>query len=492
MPGGTTTVTVTVTAPGLLNAWVDFNNNGIWGDVPGEQIFFDQPVNPPANNLSFNVPPWAAPGRAFSRWRYSTLAGLLPTGAAPDGEVEDYEDFIEEPQYDLDWGDAPIQVTGAGYPTTAAMNGANHVLGGQLWMGALVDAEPDGQPTPMADGDDINGSPDEDGVVFLTPLVYGNQAKVDVIVTGAPGSLDAWIDYNADGDWNDPGEQIFVSVPVSPGVNTLIFTLPTMPVGPMVTSYARFRLSTAGGLLPTGGAPDGEVEDYLVKLESVGSISGTKWWDLNADGVRQAAEPSMGGWTIFIDSIPNGVLDVGEVSTVTNAAGQYTFPNLAPGTYRICEVTKQYWRLTNPTTGVITVGVGSGTNITGIDFLNWMLGDYDGDQDVDDADIDALSLAIRNGLTASKYDLNDDGVVDANDHVEIVTKLVFVAGSSTNRGTCYGDADLDGDVDLDDFVIMKVNWGAGATWGQADLDGDGDVDLDDFVILKNNWGSTGC
>lgn len=37
-----------------------------------------------------------------------------------------------------------------------------------------------------------------------------------------------------------------------------------VPVSAMahVTTLARFRLSTSGGLLSTGFAPDGEVEDY--------------------------------------------------------------------------------------------------------------------------------------------------------------------------------------------------------------------------------------
>ncbi|MFW6146431.1 MAG: dockerin type I domain-containing protein [Planctomycetota bacterium] len=54
-----------------------------------------------------------------------------------------------------------------------------------------------------------------------------------------------------------------------------------------------------------------------------------------------------------------------------------------------------------------------------------------------------------------------------------------------------GDADGDGDVDLDDFVILKQNFGTlnGASWREGDLDGDGDVDLDDFVILKQNFGT---
>ncbi|NLF31033.1 MAG: hypothetical protein GX591_09125 [Planctomycetes bacterium] len=53
-----------------------------------------------------------------------------------------------------------------------------------------------------------------------------------------------------------------------------------------------------------------------------------------------------------------------------------------------------------------------------------------------------------------------------------------------------GDADGDGDVDLDDFVILKNNFGTatGATCAQGDFDDDGDVDLDDFVLLKNNFG----
>jgi len=46
-------------------------------------------------------------------------------------------------------------------------------------------------------------------------------------------------------------------------------------------------------------------------------------------------------------------------------------------------------------------------------------------------------------------------------------------------------------VDIDDFVILKSNFGADPlTDDRADFDGDGDVDLDDFVILKANFGAT--
>ena len=54
-----------------------------------------------------------------------------------------------------------------------------------------------------------------------------------------------------------------------------------------------------------------------------------------------------------------------------------------------------------------------------------------------------------------------------------------------------GDANLDGAVDLQDFGILKSNFGAtsGATWGQGDFNGDGGIDLQDFGLLKGNFGA---
>jgi len=55
-----------------------------------------------------------------------------------------------------------------------------------------------------------------------------------------------------------------------------------------------------------------------------------------------------------------------------------------------------------------------------------------------------------------------------------------------------GDADEDGDVDLDDFVILKKNFGTGTTWSEGDFDGNGAVTLQDFTILKNNFATGGA
>ncbi len=262
--GQNASVSVSVTAPGsaFLDAWIDFNQNGNWMD-PGEQIATNLPVVPGPNIVSFAVPATAGAGQSFARFRLSTVGNLTPDGFAPDGEVEDYVLTLGEEDL-LDWGDAPDSVQSPGYPTLSVNNGANHVLGGSLYLGAAVDAETDGQPTPLADGDDTTGTPDdEDGISFTSPLIPGALASVTVTAS-APGLLDAWIDFNGNQSWADAGEQIFSSQALTAGSNLLSFTVPAQ--ASTGGTFSRFRVSTAGGLSPAGQAADGEVEDEMVSI----------------------------------------------------------------------------------------------------------------------------------------------------------------------------------------------------------------------------------
>ncbi|MFM6617739.1 MAG: SdrD B-like domain-containing protein, partial [Dolichospermum sp.] len=82
----------------------------------------------------------------------------------------------------------------------------------------------------------------------------------------------------------------------------------------------------------------------------LGSIQGSKWNDANANGIWDKGEKALAGWTIYIDSVANGTLDPWEISTVTNADGKYSFTNLGPGEYAIREVNQKGWIQTFPTT----------------------------------------------------------------------------------------------------------------------------------------------
>ena len=160
----------------------------------------------------------------------------------------------------LDFGDAP-----ASYPTYRVDAGAVHrISGNSLMLGVARDADADGQPNATATGDDSDtGMNDEDGAVFGA-LRQGAMASLTVEVTGGLGLLDAWVDFNADGDWADADEQIFDDEMMNIGENMLSFDVPVdAAVG---NTFARLRLSSGGVAEVTGFALDGEVEDYQLTI----------------------------------------------------------------------------------------------------------------------------------------------------------------------------------------------------------------------------------
>lgn len=158
------------------------------------------------------------------------------------------------PGVELDYGDAPDP----SYPTLRTNNGARHGLGADLFLGAGVSSELDGQPTADSSGDSL-----DDGVTFNGSF---NQFLATPITINASrsGLVDAWIDYNRDGDFDDAGERVLSSVRVTPGDNPMVLPRPVVVVPGLTTG--RFRISDLGGLQPDGLAASGEVEDYEIIL----------------------------------------------------------------------------------------------------------------------------------------------------------------------------------------------------------------------------------
>jgi hypothetical protein len=257
--GATVNVQVTASASGFLNAWIDWNNNQSWID-PGDQVYTNVMLNPGSNNLLLNVPlpPAIVSGGPHSRWRFTTYPVGTPSyvGREADGEVEDYEVTLQI----LDFGDAPDPR----YPTLLASYGACHLIPSSYYLGTVPpDLEPDGQSDPLAMGDDTNGTADEDGVTYSGSLIRGSNTTF-TIVASTNGWLNAWIDFDQNRSWGDLGEQIATNVALVSGMNTLVVSVPALAA--WGTTFGRFRFSSYRGLLPTGSAYDGEVEDYAFTL----------------------------------------------------------------------------------------------------------------------------------------------------------------------------------------------------------------------------------
>ena len=82
-------VDTSLATTGFLNGWIDFNRDGNFD--AGEQVAVDQQPTGNTITVTASVPFSASAGTTFARFRYSTVGGLSPTDAAPDGEVEDYQ-----------------------------------------------------------------------------------------------------------------------------------------------------------------------------------------------------------------------------------------------------------------------------------------------------------------------------------------------------------------------------------------------------------------
>jgi uncharacterized repeat protein (TIGR01451 family) len=285
---------------------------------------------------------------------------VLRNGSGTDDDNDLYPDVLSNLSVDFGF----VQVVDRGdaldpsHPTLQANNGARHVLGSNVYLGECVDADDDGQPSADAEGDDSQASgfvvgtcqngDDEDGVTFPA-MEQGSQAELTIVANEAC-LLNAWIDWNSNGDWSDVGEQIANDRALSAGTNSVSIVIPDdLLDDPM---QARFRCSSAGGDTPTGLAADGEVEDYLVQTQaSVPDLALRK--QVSQQQVRYGEDftytltltrtgPGQADNIVVNDRLPNELEFVSanpSVGSYDETTGDWTIPSLAGGTQAVLTIT---------------------------------------------------------------------------------------------------------------------------------------------------------
>ena len=104
------------------------------------------------------------------------------------------------------------------------------------------------------------------------------------------------------------------------------------------------------------------------KPDSVGSITGMKYEDLNGDGAWESGEPGLENWTIELRQ-GNTVVRIAK----TDAAGRYQFLYVPFGNYTLDEVQQLNWAQTAPAGGSYSFFLDIGGNIAQRDFGNYAL-----------------------------------------------------------------------------------------------------------------------
>lgn len=170
----------------------------------------------------------------------------------------------------------------------------------------------------------------------------------------------------------------------------------TFPVAPNPTFYTR----TIAANDQLGNLVFGNFKLFIV--------SGVKFEDLNGNGTRQSGEAGVPGFTIRLTNTGTGVV----LTTVTDAFGNYSFPNIGPGNYTIAEVQKTGWTQTSALPAGFQ-GI-SGTDRSGRDFGNFrfitatgiVFNDVNGNgiRDVGEVGIGGITMRLDRG---------NDGVIDA-------------------------------------------------------------------------------
>ncbi|WP_350176305.1 GEVED domain-containing protein, partial [Phaeodactylibacter sp.] len=343
-----------------IAVYIDFNKDGVL-DATTEKFTATVPDGATSAQVDVLVPVDAVVGQDLGlriRLANNMAEVMSATGLANSGEVEDYMVQV----VGFDYGDLPDTYT------TSDPEAPKHIVDEDLLLGTCVDTEADGSPEAMAGlmqgGDDADAGlatfgtcgtagDDEDGIVFVTPMIPGSEACIEVTAVnnkGVDAVLQMWVDWNGDGSF-DAGEEVtFTStngdaIPDG-GVNAELycFDVPADAAFREGAAFVRFRLSEDGGLAPdsqTGVVPFGEIEDYKLPLGKVGNLV---FEDYDFDGVQDTNEPGIDGVTVGLTWLgPDNTLgtadDVIYADLTTGAddfdTGEYYFCGLIEGEYKI-------------------------------------------------------------------------------------------------------------------------------------------------------------
>jgi uncharacterized repeat protein (TIGR01451 family) len=197
-------------------------------------------------------------------------------------------------------------------------------------IGSVNTAETVAYANANAVGD--NGDDGYTAVSFRRTFV----TTANVSVTGAAGRLQAWIDWNRDGDLLDAGEQVATNVAdngagdTNPAVGTIGVAITAPPTASLLQTFMRFRWSTTLDVPPsTLIIGNGEVEDYALTILGIPTLTNVKSSTVyNPSGTQPFVLPGSDlVYTIQVSNTGSAATDSNSVFVVDSLPSSLEFFN---------------------------------------------------------------------------------------------------------------------------------------------------------------------
>ena len=334
---GATAPAVIVTVTHQLDADLDWNTFEL-GDFGFNNLNIDIPENLQSYTIQVQVPNEANyfvdfqadfdPLTGEAIWRLSTIdsrtgsfpndafAGFLPVNG-DNNEGEGYINYTVQPNAELPTGIEITAVASIVFDTNPAIPTDEEAAAPLNTLDATA-------PTSTVVA--LLNTVAPDFTVSWTGTDSGSGIEsYDIYVSADSSPFTLWLDDTTETNATYSGQ---------PGGQYAFYSIARDNVGQAQA------IPTAAQATTTVQDPDGDSDDF--------SIQGFVWNDLNSDGVQDATEQGIGGWSVYIDSNNNNQLDLNEVSTQTDEDGQYQFDNLLPGLYTVAQVVQDDWQTTLP------------------------------------------------------------------------------------------------------------------------------------------------
>ena len=310
-------------------------------------------------------------------------------------------------------------------------------------------ATPTGIQDPAGHRDNImDGSFQEIGISVLTeqdpttsvgPLVvtqdfasrgnYGNARILGV----------AFDDMNGDAFY-DAGEGLGgLTVTITDGNTTYNTTTLTAGGYQVAVAAGTYDVTISGGNL-SGPVYMGSVVvgadnvklDFNADAPSVGSVAGVIFHDQDENQSLDPGESGLPGFTVYVDTNNNGVLDTGEQSTTSAADGSYSISNVTPGTNVLRLVEHEYFRGDSS----LTLQVNQGGLHQGANFgqFEWVTNNNGVVSVIGTNAADAINYAAG----ANSFGFNGNSIFLGS-----VSSIAFAGGGQTDTLTLTGSAGSD-------------------------------------------------